>query len=121
MVSGIDAFLEGKALVYLSDTSEMNTIIGSNAAQYDTAHIKAESLPCTFTDAWAMKECDDAEERAGKEVIAYFLSNTSQTSGYIENGRDGIPLEKNTVNDFISNKSTFSDFKLDFKKYVIGE
>ena len=121
MVSGIDAFLDGKALVYFSDTSEMNTIIGNYAAQYDTAHINTDSLPCTFTDAWAMKECDDAEERAGKEIIAYFLSNTSQTSGYIENGMEGIPLEKNTVNDFITNKSTYSDFQLDYRKYIIED
>ena len=120
MVSGIDAFLDGKALVYLSDTSDMGTILGMNAAQYDAVPIDVNQKLCSFTDAWVMKECSEAEEKAGKAILEFFLSNSAQTSGYIENGRCGIPLEINTVNEFIENKSTLADFKLDFNQLMIA-
>lgn len=115
----INDFMDNKSLVYLSDTSEMEKIVSANAAQYGMIPLDVSKIECSFKDFWTMKDCDDAEEIAGKEILKYFLSNKAQTYGYVEDGIQGIPLEKNTLNEFKENRAVFKDFEFDFKKYQV--
>lgn len=103
-------FLDGKAVVYFSDTSDYFTIRAALPGYFSVERTDVDRVICSFSNYWSVSECEDSEESVAKEVLAYLLSNYAQDRYYLQTGNPGLPLERTALTDYSDVRWIFSDF-----------
>ena len=103
-------FLDGQAVVYFSDTSDYFTIRAALPGYFSVEKTDVDRVICSFSNYWSVSECEDSEESAAKEVLAYLLSNYAQDRYYLQTGNPGLPLERTALTDYSDVRWIFSDF-----------
>lgn len=112
----IDGFLEGsETAIYLGSTADYYTVRMRLAGMYAMEPLETNTRLCRFINEWCIKDSEQNENEAAREILAFLLENNAQDRIYLQSTLPGLPLDKTTLEVYPTVRPAFSEFVSDDK------